>query len=86
MGREDDMGLGIEEPKHDLGWPSFEATLSGQYNNAMDEIHILYKFLYVMIGQIYIRHKLNQFSYGKHLFVLCMKFNIRILFKLYLIY
>ena len=29
VGREDDMGLGIEEPKHDLGWPSFEATLSG---------------------------------------------------------
>ena len=25
------MGLGIEEPKHDLGWPPFEATLSGHY-------------------------------------------------------
>ena len=44
-----DMGLGIEEPKHDLGWPSFEATLSGhgastgvinvsdqRYQNAVD--------------------------------------------------
>ncbi len=43
------MGLGIEEPKHDLGWPSFEATLSGhgastgvinvsnqRYQNAVD--------------------------------------------------
>ena len=49
VGREDDMGLGIEEPKHDLGWPSFEATLSGhgastgvinvsdqRYQNAVD--------------------------------------------------
>ena len=44
-----DMGLGIEEPKHDLGWPSLEATLSGhgastgvinvsdqRYQNAVD--------------------------------------------------
>ena len=44
-----DMGLGIEEPKHDLGWPLFEATLSGhgastgvinvsdqRYQNAVD--------------------------------------------------
>ena len=32
VGRLNDMGLGIEEPKHDLGWPSLEATLSGQYH------------------------------------------------------
>ena len=44
-----DMGLGIEEPKHDLGWPPFEATSSGhgastgvinvsdqRYQNAVD--------------------------------------------------
>ena len=41
MGRLNDRGLGIEEPKHDLGWPSLRPLCRDNIAEKMRENEIL---------------------------------------------